>query len=350
MNDMREMQRGVETMRVTIRDVAKHANVAVSTASRVITGSGYVSDKTRAKVEKAIEELNYVPNSIARSLKQKQTYSIGLLLADIGNPFYAELAQAVERAAREVGYSVLLANTDGKPDQEKEGIELFIAKQVDGIVWHSPINKDLVPRLSKSEDPAVVVIGGDKDLLGDHTIRINDQLGSFEAVNHLINLGHRDIGYIAEPDESRNPQERMKGYTSALQHAGIEINTDLIVRGTFQEGSGLRAAKILLSGKTIPTAIFCANDLMAIEAMEYARRIGLSVPGDLAVVGFDNTKISGIRGIDLTTVAQPIADMGRDSVALLITSIKENLSPRQILLSPSLVIRKSCGSYLQEAT
>lgn len=335
-------------MSVTIKDVAKQANVAISTASRVINDSGYVSEETRAKVLEAVDSLGYVPNSIARSLRQKETRSIGLIVADIGNPFFAELAQAVERSARELGYSVLLANTDGKAEQEEDGIRLFLAKQVDGIIWHSPINNDLVDELTKSRATSVIVIGGEHELVGNYTIHIDDELGAFEAVTHLVRLGHERIGYIAEPDYPISPQERMKGYLRALKEANIPYDSHLVVRGTFKEGSGLKAIKVLLNSNNPPTAVFCANDLMAIEAIQHLRAVGLQVPEDVAVVGFDNTKVAGIYGIDLTTVAQPTYDMGREGVNVLISSLKENLSPRQILLRPSLVIRKSCGYYLQE--
>lgn len=337
-------------MRVTIKDVAKHANVAISTASRVINDSGYVSEKTRQRVEQAIRELGYVPNSIARSLKQKQTFSIGLIVTDIGNPFYAELAQAVERAARERGYSVLLTNTDGKASQEKDCVTVLAAKQVDGIIWYSPINEDLVDAVMRDAGITVVVITGKERHMGHHTIRIDDQLGAFEAVNHLITLGHTRIGYIAEPDDPKFPQERMKGYRRALTEAGITCDEHLIVRGTYQEGSGLKAIRVLLGLKEPPTAVFCANDLMAIEAMQYARRKGLRIPEDLAVVGFDDTKPACLHGIDLTTVAQPTYEMGREGAKLLISSLAKPLSSRQLLLRPTLVIRKSCGYYLKEGT
>src|SRR5690554_3464851 len=156
-----------DKMRVTIKDVAKHANVAISTASRVINQSGYVSEETRTKVMKAVEELGYVPNSIARSLKQKQTFSIGLVVSDIGNPFFAELALAVEQTAREQGYSVLLTNTDRKPSQEHDGVNLLITKQVDGIIWYSPIDEELVNRLSESGSMTIVAISGQPELVGN---------------------------------------------------------------------------------------------------------------------------------------------------------------------------------------
>jgi DNA-binding LacI/PurR family transcriptional regulator len=335
-------------VRVTIKDVAKQANVAISTASRVINNSGYVSEDTRQRVEEAIKRLGYVPNSIARSLKWKQTFSIGLIVSDIGNPFYAELAQAVERAARERGYSVLLTNTDSKAAQERDCVGVLAAKQVDGIIWYSPINEELVDEVMENSRATVVVITGKEGHLGHHTIRIDDQLGAFEAVNHLISLGHTRIGYIAEPSDPKFPQERMKGYRRALAEAGLEFDESLVVRGTYQEGSGRKAIKVLLGLEERPTAVFCANDLMAIEAMQYARGVGLRIPEDLAVVGFDNTKLACLHGIDLTTVAQPTYEMGREGAKLLISSITKPLSPRQLLLRPSLVVRRSCGQYLKE--
>jgi len=335
-------------MGVTIKDVANEAKVSVSTASRVINDSGYVSDEARAKVKKAIKTLGYVPNSIVRSLKQRQTFSIGLIVADIGNPFFAELAQAVERAARERGYSVLLINTDGKSHQERAGVELLIAKQVDGIIWYSPINENLVKLVTTRTDVQVVVITGKQDHLGHHTIHIDDQLGAYEAVKHLVQLGHTRIGYIAEPEDPMFPQERLAGYKKALQDAGLVITNDLIVRGTYQEGSGLQAMEILLDLPNPPTAVFCANDLMAIEALQYVRKVGKQVPEDIAIVGFDNTKLARIHGIDLTTVAQPIYEMGKEGAKLLISGVDSPVTSRDILLRPTLIIRKSCGQSLRE--
>lgn len=336
-------------MSVTIKDVAKHANVAVSTASRVINDSGYVSQETREKVEKAVETLGYTPNSIARSLKQKSTFSIGLIVTDIVNPFYAELAQAVERAARERGYSVLLVNTDGSGRLEKEGMDLLIAKQVDGIIWYSPINQKLIEELEQKSGPVVVVITAKSEPIGRHTIHIDDQIGAHEAVDHLIKLGHKRIGYIAEPDAPEFSQERLNGYKAALAKAKIKLDKSLIVRGNFQEGSGRRGMQSLLKLSNPPTAVFAANDLMAIEAIQYIREQGLRVPEDVAVVGFDDIKLAGLYGIDLTTVAQPKYEMGREAAKILISSIQKERASRQMLLHPTLVVRKSCGYSLKRA-
>lgn len=334
--------RGCGGMSVTIKDVAKEANVAISTASRVINGSNNVSDGTRERVEQAVRKLGYKPNSIARSLKQKHTYSIGLVVPDIGNPFFAEVAQAVEQSARERGYSVLLANTNSKEDQEREAVDLLIAKQVDGIVWFAPIDRKLVDELSSSDNMEIVTISGGADPLGTHSININDQLGAVEAVSHLIKLGHTRIGYIAEP--AHHTQERLIGYKAALKQAGIAVDTTLIERGTFKAKSGLDATKRLLSIKNPPTAIFAANDLMAVEAMQYMRGKGLRVPEDVAVVGFDDIELASLSGIELTTIAQPKYEMGREAAKLLISSLRRTTASRQVLLSPSLVVRKSCGA------
>ena len=168
-------------VRVTIKDVAKQANVAISTASRVINNSGYVSEYTRQRVEEAIKRLGYVPNSIAQP-QVEADLQYWLIVSDIGNPFYAELAQAVEQAARERGYSVLLTNTDSKAAQERDCVGVLAAKQVDGIIWYSPINEELVDEVMENSRATVVVITGKEGHLGHHTIRIDDQLGAFEAV------------------------------------------------------------------------------------------------------------------------------------------------------------------------
>lgn len=334
----------------TIKDVAKLAGVAISTASRVINDSGYVSDETRIKVESAVDQLDYTPNAIARSLKQKSTFSLGLVVADIGNPFFSELAQAVERAAREQGYSVLLVNTDGKMAHEDDGVHLLISKQVDGIIWYSPINTKLAQQVSKRKDgPVIVTISGKPNPVGTHSIYINDEAGAVEAVNHLIRLGHKRIGYIAEPEGEQYSQARLQGYLHSMEKGQVSVVPELIVRGDFQEGSGRRAIKKILAEKQLPTAIFAANDLMAIEAIQYAREIGLDVPGELAIVGFDDIKFAGLRGIDLTTVAQPKYEMGQEATKLLISSLKREQASRQISLLPSLVIRRSCGYHQQKA-
>lgn len=330
----------------TIRDVAERANVSISTVSRVINDTGYVSKETRVKVRKAMRELRYHPNEIARSLKRRHTRSIGLALTDISNPFFGEVAQAVEQEARERGYTLLYVSAGENIEQESACIDLFLEKQVDGIIWFAPRSEEKVKEVTVDRKMPVVVITATPDHLNLNSVYVNDARGAFEAVSHLLRLGHRRIGYIAEPDQPGTSQERMKGYGWALKEYGIEQDPALIVRGTFREGSGSAAVLQLMGRPNPPTAIFAANDLMAIEAMHQLRTMGVRVPEEVAVVGFDDVKMSGLTGIDLTTVAQPKQEMGRQAAALLIDSMGAQRSVRQVILSPHLIIRKSCGYHL----
>lgn len=336
----------VVTAVATIRDVARLAKVGISTVSRVINDTGYVSDATRARVLAVMAELNYQPNEIARSLKRKHTLSIGLALTDISNPFYGEVAQAVESAAREMAYSVLLACTGEPRRHETECIDLFLEKRVDGIIWYAPGDKKKLREVTVERKVPVVIITPDPDSVNHNAVCVNDVRGAFDAVTHLIRLGHRRIGYIGEPDDPHVSQERMRGYRWALDEHGIEIDPTLIVRGTFREGSATRAVDLLLDRDDPPTAIFAANDLMAIEAIHRLRGRGLAVPEDVAVVGFDDVKMAGISGIDLTTVSQPKREMGREAARLLISCIRRERPLRQVILTPHLIVRKSCGYHL----
>lgn len=330
----------------TIRDVAARAGVGISTVSRVINGTGYVSEETRAKVLKAMEELNFHPNDIARSLKRRKTRSLGLAITDISNPFFGEVAHAVEVAARSLGYSVLFASTGPEAPQEADCIDLFLEKRVDGIIWFSPRNRAKLKEVTEKRKVPVVIITPEPGDREHHTVYINDARGAYEAVCHLLRLGHRRIGYIAEPDEPGVSQERMRGYRWALEEFGLEPDPSLIVRGTFREGSGSQAVDYFFRElDKAPTAIFAANDLMAIEAMSRLRSMGLDVPKDVAVVGFDDIKMAALAGIDLTTVAQPKQEMGREAALMLIEAIADPSKVRRVVFTPYLVIRKSCGFY-----
>lgn len=330
----------------TIRDVAKKARVSISTVSRVINDTGYVSAETRRRVQAAMQELHYYPNEIARSLKRRNTNSIGLALTDISNPFFGEVAQAVEQAARDRGYSLLFATTGDDEEQEEACLDLFLEKQVDGIVWFGPSDVRKLEEVTSIRRVPVVVITATPGPPQLNSVYVNDARGAYEAVAHLIRLGHRKIGYIAEPDRPGTSQERLRGYEWALKDFGVELDAGLIVRGTFREGSGSKAVLQLMDQPHRPTAVFAANDLMAIEAMHQLRSLGFRVPEDIAVVGFDDVKMAGLVGIDLTTVCQPKVEMGREAAWLLIDQMQSPKAVRQVILSPHLVIRKSCGYHL----
>ncbi len=332
----------------TIKDVAREAGVGISTVSRVINESGYVSQETREKVLAVMDELQYQPNEIARSLKRRHTKSIGLAVPEISNPFFGEVAEAVEVAAREKSYTVLFCSTQYDSNQEEVGIDLFLEKQVDGLIWYAPHNKSKLQTVLEQRHVPIVIITPEP-VWGDvDSVCVNDASGAFEAVAHLIRLGHRTIGYIAEPDDPTGSQQRLKGYRAAVREYGLPLDESLIARGTFREGSGARAVEVLLDRPKPPTAIFAANDLMAIEAMTRLRSKGYRVPEDIAIVGFDDVKLASAGGIDLTTVAQPKQEVGQEAVHLLIERLNdEPRATRQVTFSPYLIVRKTCGQHLR---
>ena len=330
----------------TIKDVARKAGVGIATVSRVINKSGPVSEETREKVLAAMDELQYYPNEIARSLKRKNTRSIGLALPGMSNPFFGEIAEAIEIAARHMGYSVLFCSTHDVPEQEEIGIDLFLEKQVDGLILFAPHSKRKLETVLKQRRVPIVIITPRPLDWDVDCVRINDMEGAYEATVHLIHLGHRRIGYIAEPDVPTGSQERLKGYKAALKDHDLVIGESLIVRGTFREGSGTRAAEILLDRPDPPTAIFAANDLMAIEAMAWLREHGYEIPDDMSVVGFDDVRFASVPGIDLTTVAQPKWEVGQEAVRLLISRLRgKSRAIQEVVISPYLVVRKSSGQY-----
>lgn len=327
--------------------MAREAGVGISTVSRVINDSGYVSQETREKVLAAMDELQYQPNEIARSLKRRHTRSIGLTVPEIGNPFFGEVAEAVEIAAREKGYTVLFSSTRDDPKQEEVGIDLFLEKQVDGLIWFAPHNKSKLQTVLQQRRVPIVVITPEPVWWDVDSVCVNDTAGAYEATAHLIQLGHRRIGYIAEPDAPTYSQERLKGYKAAFREHHLVTDESLIVRGDFREGSGARAVEALMDCSEPPTAIFAANDLMAIEALARLRTKGYRVPEDVAVVGFDDVKIAAIGGIELTTVSQPKQEVGQEAVRLLIDRLSgEPRATRQVTFNPYLVVRKTCGQQI----
>lgn len=327
----------------TIKDVAHRAGVGISTVSRVMNQSGYVSAQTTERVLAAIDALGYKPSEIARSLKRRTTHSIGLLVADVGNPFFAEIARVIEQECRAHGYTLLLCNTDDEREHEAKAVTTLLEYRVDGILWFAPQDADLVDEVV-SEGMRVVTVSAAFEKAQLDAVWVDERQGVIDAVRHLASLGHRCIGYIAEP-QSASVQLRIAGYRQAVRELDLDSDAGLIVRGTFRKGSGSAAVAQLLERKPQPTAIIAANDVMAIEAMNTLREQGLRVPEDLAVVGFDDIDTAALKGIELTTVAQPKQEVGRVAVRCLLDPAER--SPVRIVLEPRLVVRTTCGHSLK---
>jgi LacI family transcriptional regulator len=329
----------------TIRDVARRAGISPSTVSHVINETRYVSDETKARVLAAMEELNYRPNAVARSLRRKKTHIIGLIVPDSANPFFAEVGRGIEETIFAQGYSLIIGNSAGDLQQELRHINVLSEKQVDGIIFVAAgLSTKHILTLQAEDMPLVVI---DRDIAGVDVdfVLTNHWQGGYLATAHLIALGHRRIGCIAGPAGLPPSVDRVAGYKRALLEHGIEPDEELVVGGEFDPPSGYRAVNHLLALPRPPTALFACNDLMAIGALGGAVERGNRVPADLSIIGFDNISLASFTNPPLTTIAQPTAQMGALAAQMLMERIRDKtLPPRRQVLSVSLVVRGSTAS------
>ncbi|WP_003542274.1 LacI family DNA-binding transcriptional regulator [Desulfotomaculum nigrificans] len=333
-------------MTVTIKDIAKKAGVSYATVSRALNNRPEVNEKTRREIQKLAEEMGYKPNALARGLVTKETKTLGLIIPDITNPFFPEVARGVEEAAAQAGYNVFLCNTNWLAAKEETYLEVLEEKRVDGLILASVAKDcDVVKRVIKRGTPLVLVNRVLKDV-DAHYVVIDNNKGSFQVVEHLLGLGHRIIGFIGGLAHVEATRERLQGYRLALASAGIPVDEDLIRLGTFKKESGYENTISLMKDcKKKPTAIFAANDVLALGVIQAVQDCGLQVPEDVAVIGFDDIPFAAYAEVSLTTVAQPKYTMGEMAAKILIEEIKEGPSKekKHVVLQPKLVIRKSSG-------
>ncbi|HZD55681.1 MAG TPA: LacI family DNA-binding transcriptional regulator [Anaerolineales bacterium] len=340
--------------RPTIREVARQANVSPTTVSHVINETRFVSEQLRQRVYQAMDDLGYRPNALARSLRQGETHTLGLILPDSANPFFAEIGRNIEASAFELGYSLILCNTEGDINREHIYVDLLIRKQVDGIIFvgtgdrsDSGDRSDPLGALFQRRLPVVVV---DRDLPGIEVdaVLADNLKGGYMATRHLIDLGHRRIACISGPSHLTPSAYRVTGYRNAHHEAGLPVDHSLIQRGDFHPESGRIAASRLFELPDPPTAIFACNDLMAMGALHVAATNGCLVPDELSIIGFDDIELASFSFPPLTTISQPKKKMGEVAVQLLLERIQDKSRPVQRrILSPSLVLRQSTGG--QEA-
>ncbi len=329
----------------TINDVAKLAGVSTTTVSHYLNDTRYVSDELRERVEKAINTLGYRPNSLARGLRRGESKTIGLIVPDNSNPFFAEILRTIENYGYSKGYSVILCNSDGDPQKETAYTELLHEKQVDGIIYIATTNTvEHLQQLSRNGIPIVVV---DRDIALENTdvITADNFQGGYDATRYLINLGHRRIACIAGSSRLASGEERVNGYLHALAEARIIADPGYIVRGDFRYKSGEEAMTELLTRPVKPTAVFACNDLMALGAMTALRNHHYILPDQMSLIGFDDISFTTMVSPSLTTIAQPLEDMAQLSLDLLINRIQqkaERYPAKRIVLPTELVIRESC--------
>lgn len=329
----------------TIRDVAKLAGVSIATVSRVLNGKGYVHSKTKLKVQNAVEELQFQPNSVAQGLASKKSGMIACVLPDITNPFFAELARAIEDAAKLEGYTVVICNSDDNKDEERNYIEILKNKYIDGIVIASQtIDKNDVAQLKNGGIPTIMLdrVPEDEDMI---VIRAQNYNGAKLAVNHLLDIGCKKVAHIYGPQTIIPARERLKGFQDSV--GNFEWYTEqLLTSGDFEIEGGMSATRELLKKNPDIDGIFAGNDLMAIGAIKVLLSMGIRVPEEVAVVGFDDISISKIIEPELSTVSQPIYEMGREAVNLLVKSMKNEIDiPRNTVFDVKLIKRGSTSRY-----
>lgn len=329
-------------MKITIYDVAKKADVSIATVSKVINNTGRISEATRKNVRNAMKELDYQPNMIASALMGKQTKTIGLLIPDVVNPFFAELARSIEDRGNELGYNIVICNTDYESTKEEKYLSLLIQKRVDGFILASGFeNLDKVKELMKQNIP-VVIVARDLPMFSVNTVALDDFMGGYLAANHLIEIGHTNIGVIARDLWSN--RERLRGFNHSLEEHSLTLNSAFTFIDEIDNiKAGRKMGDVYLSeAKNRPTAIFACNDLIAAGFIQKAKEYNLEIPEDLSVVGFDNTSIASLIESGLTTISQPIKNMGEEVVDLMVAIITgEKKDKSRITLLPSLVERKT---------
>jgi LacI family transcriptional regulator len=329
---------------VTRNDVAALAGVAPSTVSYVINnGPRSVSVEAREQVLKAIEKLGYHPSDVARSLRTRRTQTIGLVIPDITNPFYGEMAQAVEEVSFEHGYTVILAHSSHLPERELRYAQVLRSKQVDGAIF-LPVTPDLEP-LHALHRAGIAVVVLERFVPGYPCIIADEHCAGFLATRHLLELGHRRIGCIVLAGDSTSSAARAEGYRAALLDAGILPNKDLVVECENGYGAGEMSAQRFLRLPEPPTAVVAHNDLIAIGTMKGFSQAGLKIPADISVVGFDDIAAASYVQPPLTTIACPKRQMGKAAIELLLNLMQSNerVAPRAMKLAVELVVRGSTG-------
>lgn len=334
----------------TISDVAKRAGVSPVTVSRVINNAANVSPATRENVRRAIEDLGYVPSGVAQSLRSKRTRSLALLVPDITNVFWTTVARGVEDTAQSRGYSVLLCNTDENTAKQLRYLEVVVSQRVDGVII-APCDAEAqnLARLRQRQVPTVVI---DRCIQGWEvdTVRGDSLAGARALVDHLVRLGHRRIAVISGPPGTSTAQDRVAGYCLALAGAGLPLDPALVKRGEFRATSGERLTRQLLAVVPRPTAIFAANNAIAVGVLETLQQQGLRVPHDVALVSFDDLPDTSRLFPFLTVIVQPAYDIGSHAAQLLLDRLGAgaDLPPRHVELPTRLIIRRSCGYHLNQ--
>ncbi len=327
----------------TIKDVARLAGVSTTTVSHVINKTRFVAETTQKKVKNAVEELNYAPSAVARSLKCNTTRTIGMLVTQSSNPFFAEVVDGVESYCYRQGYTLILCNTGGIYEKQRDYIRMLAEKRVDGIlVMCSDLTENLREMLdAHSSIPKVIMDWGPESSQADKIID-NSEEGGYLATKYLLDNGHTYIACLTGHEEKVACIERVAGYKRALKEYGIEFKQERVLVGNFECDTAVLAADKILAMEKRPTAVFCFNDLMALGLISRLQENGVRVPDDISVIGYDNIELSGYFSPPLTTVHQPKRRVGKTAFEILLQRIKDKEHEKRIFeMHPEIIARSS---------
>jgi DNA-binding LacI/PurR family transcriptional regulator len=334
--------------RASIKDIARLANVSHSTVSRALSRNPSISANTAERIRRIAQESGYRASAAARSLVTRRTGTIGVVVTTITDPFAAEVVRGIEDAANENDYCVLLANSNADPEREMKVVRTLEERRVEGIVvTSSRLGSLYATALSETQVP-IVLLNNQHASAFLHSVMIANVDASREATRHLVGFGHRRIAYIGDRYGCQSDSERFSGYRAALEEAGIPFRPQYAVQGDGKAEGGHAAMTTLLRLEESPSAVFCYNDMTALGALRSTREHGLRVPEDVSFVGFDDLFISQYTDPPLTTMRQPMHDMGRKAVETLLTLFKGSASEHCIQVRGELVVRESTAIFKEE--
>ena len=325
----------------TIYEVSKLAGVSLATVSRVMNNNANVSDAT-AKVTAAMDELGYRPNSIAQSLASNCSNSVGLLVSELHGPFYGPMMSGIENTFRNQKKHLIIAAGHSNEEREKQGIEFLISRNCDGLILHvEAVSDDYLIKLSKSQVPFVLINRFISEL-SDRCIILNNIKGGYLATKHVLEQGHKQIAYISGPLWKKDAQDRLEGHKKALAEYGLPFDEQLLYQGDFMEASGFTGLKTLYQHAKPFSAVICANDEMATGAMASARELGLTLPDQLSIMGYDNVFFTRHVYPPLSTINYPINEMGKMAADWVLSHVyQKQTAPLQTVFEPELVVRQS---------
>lgn len=327
---------------VTIKDIAREVGVSPSTVSRALSDSPLISEKTKQNVKEVAQRLGYERNELARGLVKGSSGAVGLVVADITNPFFSDIAQGVGEVAHRFGYGVMLCDTAGKANRESDYIRLLRRKRVDGLILTSATMDDpYLKDLAKTRTPFILVSRLCRSVNAPYVV-VDDRVGARLAVEHLINLGHQYIAFIGGPANVQSSRDRMATYREVLQEHGLAEKEEWMGFSDFTQTAGRKVGRQMLSLPERPSAIFAANDMIALGVLEVAEEMGVLIPDDLSLVGYNDISYASLPRVQLTTVAQPTQEMGKIATEWLLSTIEEHKRhPLHCVLNPHLAVRRS---------